>query len=379
MAKGNLLVLLAFVISLSAALTWKLGYSNAASPETAPTNVPLRVSEMNEFRGMTLQLHNGQEHEMYFKLIDEIASHNVNTLSLVFSAFQENCSSTSIFIDIRKVPPDDVMRKMIRYARDKGLRVTMMPIVLLENPRDGEWRGKISPEGGRWDEWWEDYTNYIMHYTYIAQETGVEIFIVGSELISTESQTERWKALIGKVRGAYDGKLCYSANWDHYRVPQFWGDLDVVGMTTYYELTGGKDPTEETLAASWRKIKRDINDWQVKSKINGPLLFTEVGWPNQQTAAQYPWDYYRSQDKPDPDLQARCFKTFFDAWANEPGVAGFLVWEWRTHIDQVTAPQKDTTYVPKDKPAMKIINRFFASGGMSTNSTSKPAATAPAR
>ena len=202
----------------------------------------------------------------------------------------------------------------------------------------------------------------------------MELFAVGSELISTEQQTDRWKALIEKVRNMpFRGRLTYSANWDHYKVPQFWDKLDIIGMTTYYELTGGKQPTEDVLLASWNRIKKEILDWQAKSKNPRPLLFTEVGWPNQKTAAEFPWDYYRAQDKPDPELQARCFKTFFEAWAKERAVAGFLIWEWRTGLDQDTSPTKDTGYVPMGKPAMKVIDAFFDSPAPASRPTSAPA------
>ncbi len=359
MTKGKLLFLSAFLIAVAAVIGYRVATSGeAATASRKPATAPL-PTEVNEFRGMTLQIHSPEEAQIAPKLIDEIAATKVNTLALVLAGYQECCASTSIFIDIRRVPSDDQLRGLIRYAQGKHLKVTLMPIVLLENPRDGEWRGKINPEGGRWEDWWERYTNFIMHYAHIAQDSKVDLFAVGSELISTEQQTDRWKMLIKKVRESYSGRLTYSANWDHYKVPQFWDELDIIGMTTYYELTGGKKPTEDVLLASWMKIKKDILAWQAKSKNPRPLLFTEVGWPNQKTAAEFPWDYYRSPDKPDPDLQARCFKTFFKAWSTEPAVAGFLVWEWRTGLDQKTDPKNDTGYVPMGKPAMKEIDTFF--------------------
>jgi hypothetical protein len=363
MAKVKFVFLAIFVAALAAATTWKvLDRSVAATPGEALAATATSPGAGSEFRGITLQLHSPQEADAYKKLVDEIAANNVNTIALVVAGYQENCASTSIFIDLRRAPGDEQLKTIIRYAHEKRLQVSLMPIVLLENPREGEWRGKISPDGGRWDDWWESYTNYVLHYANIAHDTGAEVFMVGSELISTEQQTDRWRGLIKKVRQTCTGRLCYSANWDHYKVPQFWDDLDLIGMTTYYELAGGKTPTEEVLAASWNKIKREIVDWQGKLKKRRPLLFTEVGWPNQKTAAQYPWDYYRAQDKPDPELQALCFKTFFQAWADESAVGGFLVWEWRTSLTQTTTPTEDTTYVPKDKPAMKVINDFFANG-----------------
>lgn len=376
MAKGKWVVLFVLVIIAGIAAGVKLmgstGSTAASQADSSPSPGPMRTSLSDEFMGITLQLHSGDAGDTYYRLIDEIAATKANTIALTVSAYQENCSSTSIFIDLRRVPDNDQLKGLIAYAHKKGLRVTLMPVVLLENPREGEWRGKINPTS--WDDWWEDYSNYVLHYASLAQQADVELLMVGSELITTEAQTERWKKLIGQIRQAYKGRLSYSSNWDHYKVPQFWDSLDIIGMTTYYELTGGKKPTEPVLLESWQKIKKEILDWRAKSKLDRPLLFTEVGWPNQETAAEFPWDYYRAQDKPDPQLQALCFKTFFQTWADQKGVAGFLVWEWRTNLTQDTKPTSDTSYVPKGKPAMKYIEDFFSLGRRaSTTQVASPA------
>jgi hypothetical protein len=170
--------------------------------------------------------------------------------------------------------------------------------------------------------------------------------------------------------------LSYSANWDHYRPITWWQDLDIIGMTTYYDLTGGKKPTVELLKESWRPLKEKILKWKGANYPNHPILFTEVGWPNQATCAQYPWDYYRAMDKPDPEAQANCFEAFFAAWTDEPSVAGYLVWEWRNHPGHEIGP-KDPSYVPCGKPAQKVIESHYRAA-TTRKATTGPAKRAPA-
>jgi len=366
MRKDKLLILVIFVLVVGAAVGLQQfgrhGWSSRPGDEPARGLVrkvpgPLRPVNVEQFRGFALQLQSPSPHRPYARYISEIAATGANTVCLVVSAYQENCDSTSIFVDARRTPPDPRLGKLIAHAHAEGLRVVLMPIILLENPRAGEWRGKIDPEN--WDDWWEDYDNYILHYAHVAQAAKAELLVVGSELVSTEKDHGgRWRSLIRRVRKAFAGHLSYSANWDHYRPVSWWDEIDIIGMTTYYDLTDGKKPTVERLLASWRPIRKEVLDWQ--KTINRPILFTEVGWPNQVTCAQYPWDYTRNPDKPDPAAQANCFEAFFRTWIQEKAVAGFLVWEWRNHPNQKIGPE-ETGYVPCGKPALDVIRKYYQS------------------
>ena len=218
MRKDQLIILVTFLVAVTAAMVFQLVGNGE---ETPPPTPPLRPSAVGEFRGLSLQLHSGHPGHPYVQYVDEIAATGANTISLVVAAYQENCSSTSIFVDARKTPSDDRLRELIDRAHRHGLRVVLMPIVLLENPRGDEWRGKISPP--KWDDWWEDYENYIRRYAVLAAEGRVEVLMIGSELVSTEDQADRWRRLIQLVRGIYKGRLGYSANWDHYRPITWWG------------------------------------------------------------------------------------------------------------------------------------------------------------
>lgn len=374
MGREKIVVLLSFVLAISACVAFRHMDAQTQVAATAIGGEPQKPSSAGEFRGVSVQLTHSDPNHPYEQILDEIAQTGANSVCMVVAAYQENATSSTIFVDARRTPTDTKMLKLFEYAHSKGLRVLVMPIVLLENPREGEWRGKINPES--WDHWWEHYTNYVLHFAGLCQQGNVEVFMVGSELISVETQEDRWRSLIKQVRGVFKhdkGRLTYSANWDHYKIIRWWNDLDMVGMTTYYDLSGGKKPTLPLLLESWTPIKQEIMEWQ--EKVNRPILFTEVGWPNQVTCAQYPWDYYRSPDKPDPAAQKLCFESFFKTWGEEKNIAGILVWEWRTSPSQ-NIGEKDTSYVPAGKPAMQVIREFFArpSGNTVQSPASAPAA-----
>jgi len=381
MQKDKLLIVLIFVAVVGAAVAIQQfrpfrpadkppDLAGGAPP--VPPSPPLKPVKVGQLRGFSLQLQTSSSKRPYEQFVSEIAATGANTVNLVVSAYQENCESTSIFIDGRRSPPDNRIKSLIAHAHDEGLQVVLMPIVLLENPRAGEWRGKINPR--RWDDWWEDYDAYVLHYARVAQAGGADVFVVGSELVSTEKDhATRWRGLIRRVRGIYKGHLSYSANWDHYRPVKWWDAVDIIGMTTYYDLTGGKPPTVERLMAAWRPLRKEILDWQ--RTIGRPILFTEVGWPNQVTCAEYPWDYTRSPGKPDPSAQANCFEAFFRTWIEEEAVAGFLVWEWRNHPTQAIGPKADTGYSPCGKPALEVIKRHYQAPERGSTPATAPAST----
>jgi hypothetical protein len=369
--------ILGVVVLLLVAVAAPQAFRKSKHPPLPDDGPPLKPSTAGELRGMTLQLHSHWEGIPFEQYVEEIAQTGANTICLSLAAYQENATSNSLFIEYRKVPSLKRFKNLIKLAHRRGLRVVVMPIVLLENPRHREWRGRINPPDQK--RWWGHYESYILFYARAAAETEAEVFMIGSELVDMEDKTRRWEQLIREVRKVYKGKLSYSANWDHYKDIKWWKELDLIGMTVYYDLVGKKEPTMEVLMESWKPIKEKILAWQRKEGRK-PILFTEVGWPNQVGCAKEPWNYYGNPDKPDPTAQANCFKAFFETWRGEKTVAGVLIWEWRNHPTKVGG-MEDTSYIPTGKPAMQVIRSYFGSPGAlprTAPATTSAPTTAPA-
>jgi hypothetical protein len=181
--------------------------------------------------------------------------------------------------------------------------------------------------------------------------------MVGSELIKTERHTEKWRNTIAAVRKIYDGTLGYSANWDHYQPSKigFWDALDVVGMTSYYELAKKPNPQIDEIDANWRRIKKEI--LSIQQKINRPIIFTEAGWCSQEGAAHEGWNYFASE-KSTPAGQREqqlLYESFMKTWSDEPAVKGIIWWEWSTS----PGGADDHSYTPKGKLAEAMLRLWF--------------------
>lgn len=304
------------------------------------------------YRGVAMQVQQIGDLAPYERNLDEIAALGADAVSIVVDTRQENGTSTQIFLDQRLTPTSDQLVRLIRYAKSKNLRVLLMPIVLLQNPRGNEWRGTLKPDS--WEDWFVSYREMMKHYAIIAQASGVDVLSVGSELVSAENRTEQWGRTIRMVRNIYKGQLTYSANWDAYTRVPFWDQLDLVGMNSYYTLGDDNSVTVPQIVQRWRSIQRDLLAFQ--KRINRPILFTEVGWCSLSNAASAPWDYTRTTLPIDLDLQRKLYEGFFQAWHGQPSLGGFMMWDWTLG----DGGPDDRGYTPENKPAEQVLRDWLA-------------------
>lgn len=308
------------------------------------------------FRGAGMQIQRLDWMDRYKKSINEIADVGCDTVSLVVDTRQENGSSAHIYLDLRMTPGVESLGDIIDHAKSKGLRVVLMPIVLLDEPRGSEWRGTINPtdDNGGWDEWFESYRGMITHFAWIAEKHKVDVLVVGSELVSSEVKLDEWTKTISKVREVFKGMVTYSANWDHYESIPFWDQLDLVAFNSYYTLGPNRNVTVEEIKQRWSEIQRDLFAFQ--EKVGKPLMFTEVGWCSLANAAHEPWDYTKTSEPIDLELQRKLYQAFFESWYGRPELGGFIVWEW---TPEEGGPD-DRGYTPENKPAEKVLREWLA-------------------
>jgi hypothetical protein len=332
----------------------------------APVDGDLPVSTINSREGLPIiaagmQIQRVDWIDKYKKSIDEIANVGCDAVKFVVDARQENGASARIYLDLRMTPTPEQLGQLIQHAKSKKLRVILMPIVLLDKPRGNEWRGKIQPspdpDFGGWPEWWNSYRDMLNHYAWIAQANGVDVLVVGSELVSTETEEhlEQWRRTIKSVRKTFKGRLTYSSNWDHYDHVKFWDQLDLIGMNSYWKFgTEGsnENPSVEHIVSRWKEIQNDL--FPFVKKVNKPLLFLEIGWFSQDNVAYEPWDYTRDQPI-NLELQRKLYEGFFRAWWGNPHLGGFSIWEW-TPGD---GGPEDNGYTPENKPAEHVIREWL--------------------
>ncbi|MCH8823458.1 MAG: hypothetical protein IH984_08105 [Planctomycetes bacterium] len=309
--------------------------------------------------GIAINAHHISDLKLYLESVDQIAKIGANSLIVVTPMFQTLVDSNEIRYLPKKCPTAQQLIAILKHAKKRNLHTTLLPIVLIEKPGEKDWRGVIEPTD--WDAWWKSYDNFIDRFVKIAVTADVDLFSIGSELNTTESQINRWTRIAKNVRQSFPGKLTYSANWDRYDKIKLWPLVDIMSVSSYFELSrDDEDAPFEILRDAWIK-ERDLL-LKTAKQYDRPLMLSEVGYPSLSSAAAFPWNYVaKDGEQADHAAQARCYEAFFAAWTDvvvDPTnlAIGFHCYHWDPYHH---GDSRDTGYGIKGKPALEIIRKGF--------------------
>jgi hypothetical protein len=181
-------------------------------------------------------------------------------------------------------------------------------------------------------------------------------------LNSTEDETGRWEEIAARVRERFKGQITYSANWDRYDKIGFWKQMDVMCVSSYFELERDNPAASEPeLANAWARERDEL--LRFAKRQGRPLLLSEVGYPSLPWASAHPWNYIAPKGaKADHEAQARCWRAFFRAWVRafddaDGQAAGFFGYCWSPYY---SGDAWDTGYGVKGKPAYEVLRQGFA-------------------
>src|SRR5262245_44180509 len=106
-------------------------------------------------KGMVLGVFSKSDPEYFRKNLAELQRLGVDSISLIVPKVQKDIRSVGFYDDKWITPSEESLRLAIREAHRLRMRVFLMPIVYLEELKEGEWRGTIRP--GSWDDWFSAY------------------------------------------------------------------------------------------------------------------------------------------------------------------------------------------------------------------------------
>lgn len=236
---------------------------------------------------------------------------------------------------------------MIRYAKEKGIRVGLKPTV---NCKDGTWRAFISffehdvPCEPKWKNWFASYKEFQTHYARIAEEEQCDIFIAGCEMVMTEHREKQWREVIASIRKEYHGLVSY--NTDKYQEDHvsWWDCVDVISSSGYYPI----DQWEQELD----RIEKTV------LKYRKPFFFAEAGCMSRKGSGMIP-NNWELQGELRLEEQCEWYRAMFEACKKRPWLRGFALWEWAPKLPSASEAWKDDSYEICEKPVQVIIKRFY--------------------
>ncbi|MBF0253353.1 MAG: hypothetical protein HQL29_05995 [Candidatus Omnitrophica bacterium] len=316
------------------------------------------VPNMNFQRGMCFATWDKSQYASQYsdKALEKLAEMSVDHVQIIVTWYQEKVDS----LDIEPsglTPSDSSINHAIKTAHKLGLKVMLKPhIDLLDDQGSGYWRADIGfYKEEDWNDWFNSYEKFIMHYAKIAKKNKVALYCVGTELSFASQKTDKWKELIKNVRSSFDGKITYAANWDNYKNIKFWDDLDFAGIDAYFPLSYKSNPTLEDLKKGWLNWAVEIEGFFNETKK--PILFTEIGYPSGSNAPSEPWKT-PSNGNADVEIQAKCYKAFFETVCEKPWLAGVYWWQWAPTI--YGGGKNNRLFTPLNKPAANILAEKYA-------------------
>ena len=246
-------------------------------------------------------------------------------------------------------------RQYIDLLHRNGIQVMLKPQLWI-------WRGLFTGDlametEADWQQLEASYTDFILTYAALAEETGAELFCIGTELEAfVMARPAYWVRLIEAVRERYNGQITYAANWDEYSRVPFWEAVDYIGIDAYFPLSEERDPTVAALREGWAPWKEAIRE--LSSLKNRPVLFTEYGYRSMDYTAKKPWLVDRNQERVNLEAQSNAKRALFEEFWQEPWFAGGFLWKWFINHPLSGGPL-DNRFTPQNKPAQKVVREYY--------------------
>ncbi|HEX5625391.1 MAG TPA: hypothetical protein VFX48_05195 [Saprospiraceae bacterium] len=251
--------------------------------------------------------------------------------------------------------PEGILES-IRLAQAKGFKILLKPQVYIHRSWVGEVEFDTEEE---WQRWERSYREYLMLYVDMAISEKVDMICIATEYNHAAIKRESYfRTLISDIRKRYPGKLCYSANWDHYTEIPFWDALDYIGISAYFPLDESQTPAIKAIEDSWNQHLPEME--ALSKKWNKPILFSEFGYLSVDGCAGKGWEIEKQVDRLaiNQTAQANAYEALFRSLWDKPWWAGGFVWKWFPNGEGHEGyPEKD--YTPQNKKAEQVLVRWY--------------------
>lgn len=287
----------------------------------------------------------------------------VNWVCLAIVNYQETAHSTEIGFDYGRSCSDRDIIAAAELAHQHNVKVCLKPMV---NCKDGVWRAYInfadsdfSGQDIYWDKWFQSYSDYMLYYAQLAEETGCEMLCIGCEMCGTERKEKHWRDLIAKIRKVYSGKLIYNTNHGHEDDVKWFDAVDYVGTSAYFPVAEAGGATSAMMKERWKSIRDEM--YKVYEKWGKKIVFIEIGCRSARGCAAMPWDFSHKELPWDEEEQAAFYESCLSVFSDQEWFGGTFWWDWSTFIyDTKEEAEKDIGFNIHLKKAEQVLKAWYS-------------------
>lgn len=346
-----------------------------ASPTPTPTAPAIPVPSSDFQKGMALGAWRAGHYDTVGAelSLENLLPTGTNWIQLVVDGIQSSLSSTTIDRTSARTNTDADLAHIIQMAHSRGLRVMLKPLVSFpdDSSLDHVQIGTTFTSEEQWRRWFQAYEEFIGHYAELSERNGVEILVVGHELVGTTHRKDDWLRIIRSVRQRYHGQLTYGSLlyglYGQANPPsdvtkiEWWDALDYIGIQVWPGLTTNNDPTVEELKRAWVETGFVAQFEEVSRRLNKPVIFTEIGYRSMDGNAKTP-GVWKTKGTVDLQEQADLYQAVFEVFWGKPWLAGIYWWQWHVVPDfpagTAGGPNDDGTS-PYEKPAEEVLRSYY--------------------
>lgn len=273
-------------------------------------------------------------------------------VDLVRTYYQTDIHSSDIHADPQQTPTLDSLKNVIGDAHRLGLLVRLHIAINLTRRGPDDWHGLIHPNNR--PAWWKAFDAIALNLASFAERQHVESLMIGTEFTSMQNDDIQWRSLIRSIRKRYNGLIGYGVNYNSMHL-DWANDLDFFSVSAYWPLAKHRDPSMQTLDASWNRIGKTLERWKL-AHPKLPLELGEVGYVSQPYASVLPFSWKANRGgAQDLQEQLRCYKSLYYFMKRARYIRGI-------HFFASTAEDTDPTstgYTPFGKPAEKVLREII--------------------
>ena len=300
-------------------------------------------------------IYNGYGGRKATEALEKMKSLGSNAMAIVpYSYIRDKNKPTPFrFSDNAGSENDEGVVHSTFVANKLGMTTVLKPQIFAGN----SWPGDVEMQNKKdWESFFKYYHKWIRHYALLAEIHQMDVLCVGVEFAkATLGHEEEWREIISSLRGMYQGKMTYAANWgEEFEKVGFWDELDFIGLDCYYPLSKNDKADKAELKSNFENVKKRIE--KVYTKFKKPIVFTEIGF----RSIDVPWKnpHADGDDSFNAVSQQLCYEVVFEGIENEPWCGGILWWKFPSYLEYRSI--ENSAFTPNNKKAEETVKKWFS-------------------